>query len=146
LLCCVRVSDLLQPLPLLSFARPKQSPDSLHWWLTRARVYHGAGAHGSEVGDPPEQAAFHGSFKKRRAKQQVERYEPQKGADALASAGDPALSKGPDTPRGDHTHTRTHAHTHTHTHAHAHAHTAVLSMANAGLDSMTFIEIIKSSF
>ena len=35
------------------------------------------GAHGSTVGDIPEQAAFHGSFKKRRAKQQVERYAPQ---------------------------------------------------------------------
>ena len=36
-----------------------------------------AGAHGNTVGDTPEQAVFHGSFKKRRAKQQVERYAPQ---------------------------------------------------------------------
>ena len=37
----------------------------------------GDGAHGTTVGDIPEQAAFHGSFKKRRAKQEVERYAPQ---------------------------------------------------------------------
>jgi hypothetical protein len=53
------------------------------------------------VGDAPEQAAFHGSFKKRRAKQQVERYEPQKVGEMMpAVACDPALSRGPDTPRG----------------------------------------------
>ena len=33
-----------------------------------------SGAHGTMAGDTPEQAAFHGSFKKRRAKQQVDRY------------------------------------------------------------------------
>ena len=52
------------------------------------------GAHGSTVGDAPEQAVFHGSFKKRRAKQQVERYAPQETPkDSLDSPRAEARSK-----------------------------------------------------
>jgi hypothetical protein len=51
------------------------------------------------VGDTPEQAAFHGSFKKRRAKQQVERYAPQEPA-LDSPRSDAAQHKGSETPRG----------------------------------------------
>lgn len=55
------------------------------------------GAHGSNVGDTPEQAAFHGSFKKRRAKQQVERFVPQE----VAVGADTLLPKPTETPKGE---------------------------------------------
>lgn len=59
------------------------------------------GAHGSTVGDAPEQAVFHGSFKKRRAKQQVERYAPQETPkDSLDSPRAEAPHKGADATRG----------------------------------------------
>jgi hypothetical protein len=56
------------------------------------------GAHGTKVGDTPEQAAFHGSFKKRRAKQQVERY----AADAAQARG--GEEKGREGPSGKKAH------------------------------------------